>query len=344
LRHNPKPKRPFYFEETSFMKAVMCKAWGLPDTLVVEERPDAVPGEGQVAIKVEAAGVNFPDVLIIQNKYQFKPELPFTPGGELAGTITAVGAGVSGFREGDRVIAFVGQGAFAQQVTVPVKSLMPMSPGMDFDIAAAITLTYGTSHHAVVDRAQLKAGETMLVLGAAGGVGLAAIEIGKALGARVIAAASSDEKLEVCRQHGADALINYSTQDLREAIKAATDGRGPDVIYDPVGGVYAEPAFRSIAWRGRYLVIGFANGEIPKLPLNLPLLKGAAIVGVFWGEFVRREPKANAAAMAELMGWLGEGKIRPHISGRYALTETPQALNDMAARKVTGKVVIQPQR
>jgi NADPH2:quinone reductase len=293
---------------------------------------------------VEAAGVNFPDVLIIQNKYQFKPELPFTPGGELAGTITAVGAGVERYRVGDRVIAFVGQGAFAQQIAVPVKSLMPMAPGMDFDTAAAITLTYGTSHHAVVDRAQLKAGETMLVLGAAGGVGLAAIEIGKALGARVIAAASSDEKLEICRQHGADALINYSTADLREAIKAATDGKGPDVIYDPVGGVYAEPAFRSIAWRGRYLVIGFANGDIPKLPLNLPLLKGASIVGVFWGEFVRREPKGNAAAMSQLMGWLAEGKIRPHISGRYALADTPQALNDMAARKVTGKVVIQPQR
>jgi NADPH2:quinone reductase len=258
--------------------------------------------------------------------------------------VTAVGAGVDRYKAGDRVIAFVGQGAFAQQIAVPVKAVMPMPPGMDFDTAAAITLTYGTSHHAVVDRAQLKAGETMLVLGAAGGVGLAAIEIGKALGARVIAAASSDEKLEVCGQHGADALINYSTQDLREAIKAATDGKGPDVIYDPVGGVYAEPAFRSIAWRGRYLVIGFANGDIPKLPLNLPLLKGASVVGVFWGEFVRREPKGNAAAMSELMGWLAEGKIRPHISGRYALADTPKALNDMAARKVTGKVVIQPQR
>jgi NADPH2:quinone reductase len=221
---------------------------------------------------------------------------------------------------------------------------MHMPPGLDFDTAAAVTLTYGTSHHAVVDRAQLKAGETMLVLGAAGGVGLAAIEIGKVLGARVIAAASTDEKLEVCKAHGADATINYSTQDLREAIKAATDGKGPDVIYDPVGGVYAEPAFRSIAWRGRYLVIGFANGEIPKLPLNLPLLKGASVVGVFWGDYTRREPKANAAAMRELMGWMGEGKIRPHISGRYALAETAQALNDMAARKVTGKVVIQPQR
>ena len=261
-----------------------------------------------------------------------------------AGTIRAVGEGVSQFKVGDRVIAFVGQGAFAQQIAVPVQAVMPMPAGMDFDVAAAITLTYGTSHHAVVDRAQLKAGETMLVLGAAGGVGLAAIDIGKALGARVIAAASSAEKLAVCKDHGADVLINYSTEDLREAIKAATGGKGPDVIYDPVGGVYAEPAFRSIAWRGRYLVVGFANGEIPKLPLNLTLLKGASLVGVFWGDYARREPAANMAGMAQLMGWLAAGKIRPHISGRYALADTAQALNDMAARKVTGKVVIEPQR
>jgi NADPH2:quinone reductase len=213
---------------------------------------------------------------------------------------------------------------------------------MDFETAAAITLTYGTSHHAVVDRAQLKAGETMLVLGAAGGVGLAAIEIGKALGARVIAAASTEEKLAVCKEHGADVLINYSSGDLREAIKAATDGKGPDVIYDPVGGEYAEPAFRSIGWRGRYLVVGFANGDIPKLPLNLTLLKGASLVGVFWGEYVKREPKANLAGMMQLLGWLGEGKIRPHISARYTLAETPRTLEAMAARKVTGKVIVKP--
>ena len=324
------------------MKAVLCKAWGLPDTLVVEEVPDPEPGPGQVTLEVKAAGVNFPDVLIIQGKYQFKPELPFTPGNELSGVVIALGEGVSGFKVGDKVIAFTATGAFAQQIVVPAHALMPMPPGMDFDTAAAITLTYGTSHHAVADRAALKAGETMLVLGAAGGVGLAAIEIGKALGARVIAAASSDEKLAVCRAHGADATINYSTEDLREAIKAATDGKGPDVIYDPVGGIYAEPAFRSIAWRGRYLVVGFANGEIPKLPLNLTLLKGASLMGVFWGEFAKREPKNNMASMRELMGWLAEGKIKPLISGRYSLEETAQALNDMAARKVTGKVVIQP--
>ena len=325
------------------MKAIVCKTWGLPDTLVVEDLPDLQATAGQVVIKVEAAGVNFPDVLIIQNKYQFKPELPFTPGSELAGIVTAVGEGVSHLKAGDKVIAFAGQGAFAQEIAVPAASVMPMPPGMDFDTAAAVTLTYGTSHHAVVDRAQLKAGETMLVLGAAGGVGLAAIEIGKALGARVIAAASSDEKLEVCKQHGADATINYSKEDLREAVQAATGGKGPDVIYDPVGGIYAEPAFRSIAWRGRYLVVGFANGDIPKLPLNLALLKGASLVGVFWGEFAKREPKSNLAAMRELMTWLAEGKIKPRISGRYKLADTPRALEDMAARKVTGKIVIRPQ-
>jgi NADPH2:quinone reductase len=324
------------------MKAVVCKAWGLPDSLVVEELPDLAAGPGQVVIDVKAAGVNFPDVLIIQGKYQVKPELPFTPGNELSGVVRAVGEGVSSVRVGDKVIAFTAQGAFAQQVVAPAQAVMPMPPGMDFDTAAAITLTYGTSHHAVVDRAGLKAGETMLVLGAAGGVGLAAIEIGKALGARVIAAASSDEKLAVCREHGADATINYTSEDLREAIKAATGGKGPDVIYDPVGGAYSEPAFRAIGWRGRYLVVGFANGEIPKLPLNLMLLKGASLVGVFWGEFVKREPKANLAAMRELLGWLADGKIKPRISGRYALADTAAALNDMAARKVTGKVVIQP--
>ena len=326
------------------MKAIVCKAWGLPETLVIEEQADLVPAAGEIVIDIMAAGVNFPDVLIIQNKYQFKPELPFTPGNELAGTVHAVGAGVTQYKVGDKVFAFVPQGAFAQQVKVTADAVLPMAAGMDFDTAAAITLTYGTSHHAVVDRAQLKAGETMLVLGAAGGVGLAAIEIGKALGARVIAAASTAEKLAVCKEHGADVLINYTTEDLRDAIKAATHGKGPDVVYDPVGGSYTEPAFRSIAWRGRYLVIGFANGEIPKLPLNLPLLKGASLVGVFWGDYARREPAHNLAAMQELMRWLAEGKIKPHISARYALADTPKALIDMASRKVTGKIVILPRQ
>lgn len=324
------------------MKAVVCKSWGLPETLVVEELPDPVAGPGQVVVAVRAAGVNFPDVLIIQGKYQFKPELPFTPGSELSGVVLSVGDGVTHVKPGDQVIAFTAQGAFATQALVPAAAVMPMPPGMDFDTAAAITLTYGTSHHAVVDRAQLKAGETMLVLGGAGGVGLAAIEIGKALGARVIAAASSDEKLAVCKAHGADELINYSSGDLREAIKAATGGKGPDVVYDPVGGDYTEAAFRSIGWRGRYLVVGFANGEIPKLPLNLMLLKGASLVGVFWGEFAKREPKANMQAMGQMLGWMAEGKLRPLVSARYALDQVPQALQDMAARKVTGKVVIAP--
>ena len=324
------------------MKAIVCKAWGMPDTLVLEELPDLVAQPGQVVLDVKAAAVNFPDVLIVQGKYQVKPELPFIPGNEVAGVVRAVGAGVTSHQAGDRVIAFVSQGGFAQQLAVPASVLMPMPADLDFDTAAAITLTYGTSHHALVDRAALKAGETLLVLGAAGGVGLAAIEIGKALGARVIAAASSDEKLAVCRAHGADACINYSTQDLRAAIKSATDGKGPDVIYDPVGGTYSEAALRSIAWRGRHLVVGFANGEIPKLALNLLLLKGASLVGVFWGGFVQREPQANLAAMRQLMGWLAEGKIKPHVSARYALADTAQALNDMAARKVTGKVLILP--
>jgi NADPH2:quinone reductase len=324
------------------MKAVLCNTWGPPDSLVVEDLPDLQPGAGEVVVEVKAAGVNFPDVLTIQGKYQVRPELPFTPGNEFAGVVRAVGAGVAGFAAGQQVIGFTRTGAFAQQALAPAEALMPMPAGMDFDIAAAITLTYGTSHHAIVDRGALKAGETLLVLGAAGGVGLAAIEIGKALGARVIAAASSEDKLAVCREHGADATINYSSEDLREAIKAATDGRGPDVIYDPVGGAYSEPAFRSIAWRGRHLVIGFAAGDIPKLPWNLMLLKGASVVGVFWGDFVRREPKANLAAMRQMLGWMAEGKLRPLVSKRYPLAETAQALNDMAARKVMGKVVIVP--
>jgi NADPH2:quinone reductase len=324
------------------MKAVVCKAWGPPDSLVLEELPAPQPGPGQAVVDVMAAGVNFPDVLTVQGKYQVRPELPFTPGNEFAGVVRAVGAGVTSVKVGDRVIGFTRTGAFAQQALAPVESLMPMPAAMDFETAAAITLTYGTSHHAVVDRGALQPGETMLVLGAAGGVGLAAIEIGKALGARVIAAASSDEKLAVCRAHGADELINYSTSDLREAIRAATGGKGPDVIYDPVGGPYSEPALRSIAWRGRHLVVGFAAGEIPKLPWNLMLLKGASVVGVFWGDFVRKEPQANLAAMRQMLDWMAQGKLRPLVSRRYRLDETAQALNDMAARKVTGKVVIVP--
>ncbi|MFC4930859.1 NADPH:quinone oxidoreductase family protein [Massilia sp. GCM10023247] len=324
------------------MKAIVCKDWGPVDRLALQDLPDLVPGSGQVVVDVRSAGVNFPDVLTVQGKYQIRPPLPFTPGNEFAGVVRAVGADVTAFAPGDRVIGFTRTGAFAEQALAPAEALMPMPPEMDFDTAAAITLTYGTSWHGLVDRGQLRAGETLLVLGAAGGVGLAAIEIGKAMGARVIAAASSDDKLAVCREHGADVLINYAASDLREAIKAATGGKGPDVIYDPVGGPYSEPALRSIAWRGRHLVVGFAAGEIPKLPWNLMLLKGASVVGVFWGDLVRREPQENLAAMRTMLGWMAEGKLKPLVSKRYALADTAQALNDMAERKVTGKVVIVP--
>ena len=330
---------------TTHYTAIRCNAWGTPETLALETLPLPAPKAGEVQIEIKCAALNFPDVLIIQKKYQFVPELPFTPGSELAGVVSAVGEGVQ-LVLGQPVIAYCGTGAFASHAVVDARQVMLVPAGVGFDTAAALTLTYGTSHHAVVDRAQLKAGETLLVLGAAGGVGLAAIEIAKALGARVIAAASTEAKLAVCREHGADDTICYGTDgafdaaSFREAIKTKTGGKGPDVIYDPVGGVFAEPAFRSIAWRGRYLVVGFANGDIPKLPLNLTLLKGASILGVFWGDFVRREPKASYAAMQQLLSWLAEGRIKPHIGARYALQDTPQALLDMAARRVVGKAVV----
>jgi NADPH:quinone reductase len=322
------------------MKAVLCKQYGPPESLTFEELPSPRPGPGEVVVTVKAASVNFPDVLIIQNKYQFKPPLPFSPGSELAGVVKEVGSGVSSVRPGDKVIAFTTYGAFAEEVKTEATRLMPLPEGMDFVSGAAFLLTYGTSDHALRDRGALKAGETLLILGAAGGVGLAAIEIGKALGARVIACASSDEKLAVCREHGADAGINYATQDLRERVKALTDGRGVDVVYDPVGGPYSEPAFRSLAWRGRLLVVGFAAGEIPKLPLNLALLKGAAAVGVFWGDFAKREPREFADSVRQLGRWFREGKLRPHVSQTFPLREAADALKLMAARQVKGKLVL----
>lgn len=325
------------------MKAVVCKNWGPPDALVLETLPDLVAAPGQVVIDVKAAGVNFPDVLIIQNKYQNKPALPFIPGAELSGIVRAVGEGVTHVAVGDAVMAYVGEGAFATQACVSASLVMRIPEGLDFDHAAAFTLTYGTAYHGLVDRGQLRAGETLLVLGAAGGVGLATIEIGKALGARVIAAASTDAKLEVCKAHGADAVINYATEDLRERLKALTQEQGPDVICDPVGGVYAEPAFRSIAWGGRYLIVGFANGDIPRLPLNLPLLKGASLVGVFRGAFARRDPAAHQVNMERMGEWIRAGKLRPHVSQRYSLAQTAQALKDMEARQVTGKIVVVPE-
>ncbi len=324
------------------MRAIRCEAWGGPETLLLRDLPDPVPQAGEVLIRVRAAGVNFPDVLIIQKKYQVQPELPFTPGAEIAGEIEAVGEGVAGYKPGDRVLALCSTGGFAEKIAIDAHRCVPVPDGVSFEVAAGLMLAFGTSHHAVVDRGEIKPGETILVLGAAGGVGLAAVDIAKAKGARVIAAASSAEKLELCRAHGADALINYTTEDLRAAIREHTGGKGPDVIFDPVGGKLAEPAFRSIAWRGRYLVIGFAEGTIPALPLNLPLLKGASLVGVFWGEFARREPKNQIRMMEDLFAMLARGEIRPLVSKTYRLEQTEDALRDMAARRVTGKIVILP--
>ena len=322
------------------MKAVVCKQYGPPESLVYEELASPKPGAGEVVLSVKAASVNFPDVLIIQNKYQFKPPLPFSPGSELAGVVKEVGSGVTAFRPGDRVMAFTTYGAFAEEVKTDAGRLLPLPEKMDFVTGAAFVLTYGTSDHALRDRAALKAGETLLVLGAAGGVGLAAIEIGKALGARVIACASSDDKLAVCRDHGADAGVNYATEDLRERIKVLTDGRGIDVVYDAVGGPYTEPAFRSLAWRGRLLVVGFAAGNIPKLPLNLPLLKGASVVGVFWGDFARREPREFAASMKQLGRWYAEGRLKPHVSQTLPLEKAAEAIKLLASRQAKGKVVV----
>ena len=322
------------------MKAVLCKAYGPPESLVVEDVVSPQPGPGEVVVSVKAASVNFPDVLIIQNKYQFKPQLPFSPGSEVAGVVKTVGDGVTTVKPGDRVMAFTTYGAFAEEVKTEATRLLPLPPGMDFTHAAAFGLTYATSDHALRDRGQLADGETLLVLGAAGGVGLAAIEIGKALGARVIAAASADDKLAVCRAHGADETINYAADDLRDRIKAITDGRGVDVVYDPVGGAYTEPALRSLAWRGRLLVVGFAAGGIPKIPLNLTLLKGCSIVGVFWGEFARREPQRFAESMQQLGRWYAAGKLKPHVSQTYPLERAADALTAMANRQVKGKVVL----
>ncbi len=322
------------------MKAVLCEALGPPETLVFGETPTPEPGKGEVRLKVRAVGVNFPDVLIVQGLYQFKPPLPFSPGGEASGIVDAVGEGVTHLKPGDKAFAMTGHGAMAEYLVAPANRVVAMPEGMDFDVAAGFTLTYATSMHALKQRAQLKAGETLLVLGAAGGVGLTAVELGKLMGARVIAAASTDEKLALCRDYGADDTINYAAEDLREGIKRTCGPKGPDVIYDPVGDKYAEPAFRSIGWNGRYLVVGFAAGEIPKLPLNLTLVKGASIVGVFWGAFTAHEPAANAGNMAELLAWYAAGKLKPHISKTFPLEKGAEAIRWMADRKATGKVVL----
>lgn len=322
------------------MKALVCVEHGPPEKLVVQDLPTPEPGKGEVRIRMHAAGVNFPDVLIIQNLYQFKPPLPFSPGGEAAGVVDAVGEGVTRYKVGDKVIAMIGNGAFREQFVAHERQVIPMVGDMPFDVAAGFTMTYGTSHHALKQRARLQPGETLLVLGAAGGVGLTALELGKLMGAKVIAAASSDEKLALCREYGADEVINYSTEDLKDRVKQITGGRGVDVVYDPVGDKYAEPAFRSIAWNGRYLVVGFAAGEIPKLPLNLPLIKGASIVGVFWGAFTQHEAKLHEENMAELLKWFAEGKLKPHVSAHLPLERGAEAIRMLMDRKAKGKVIL----
>ena len=322
------------------MKAVLCKAFGPAETLVLEEVANLEPKKTEVVLDVHAAGVNFPDSLIIEGKYQFKPPFPFSPGGEAAGVISAVGEKVSQFKVGDRVMALTGWGSFAEQVAVPAYNVLPMPAGMDFTTAAAFSMTYGTSMHALKQRGNLQAGETLLVLGASGGVGLAAVEIGKAMGATVIAAASSAEKLAVAKAAGADHLINYSEQSLKDELKTLTKGQGVDVIYDPVGGPLFEEAFRSIAWNGRMLVIGFASGEIPALPANLPLLKGAALIGVFWGAFAQRQPQDNVANFQKLFAWYAEGKLKPLVSQTFPLEKAGDAIDTLAKRKAVGKVVV----
>ena len=322
------------------MKAVMCKEFGPPESLVVEEVESPVVGPGKVKIGVHACGVNFPDTLIIENKYQFKPPLPFSPGGEVAGEILEVGEGVDGWSVGDRVIALCGWGGFADEVAVAAASLVPLPDGMDYVTGAGFSMTYGTSYYALKQRAEIQPGETLLVLGAAGGVGLTAVELGHVMGARVIAAASSDEKLELCRSYGAAECINYSTDNLKERAKELTGGQGADVIYDAVGGDYFDQSIRAINWKGRFLIIGFASGRIPELPVNLALLKGCQVVGVFWGAFTGREPEENARNVAELGELYADGRIKPHVCATYPLEQAAEALNAITERRARGKIIL----
>ena len=323
------------------MKALLCKAFGPAETLVLEAVDSPSPKGNEVLIEVQAAGVNFPDTLIIEGKYQFKPPFPFSPGGEVAGVVSTVGDKVAHLKAGDRVMALTGWGGFAEQVAAPAFNVLPVPASMNLTTAAAFGMTYGTSMHALRQRAALKPGETLLVLGAAGGVGLAAVEIGKAMGAKVIAAASSAEKLEVARSAGADELINYSEQSLKDEVKRLTNSQGVDVIYDPVGGPLFEEAFRCMAWNGRFLVVGFAaGGGIPALPANLPLLKGAALVGVFWGSFAQRQPADNADNFRQLFAWHAEGKLKPLVSQTFPLERGGEAIAALGQRKAVGKLVV----
>ncbi|MEL6300552.1 MAG: NADPH:quinone oxidoreductase family protein [Pseudomonadota bacterium] len=322
------------------MKAALVKTYGAPESIVVEEVDLPSPGDGEVKLRLRACGVNFPDVLMVAGKYQFKPEMPFSPGAEMAGDVVEVGSGVEGVSVGDRVLCFLGHGGMAEEINVAASAVVPMPPGMDYKTAAAVTLTYGTSYHALKQRAQLAKGEKLLVLGAAGGVGLAAVELGKMMGAEVIAAASNADKLALAKSRGADHLINYTEGSLKEQVKALTNGAGVDVIYDPVGGEMFDDCLRSLAWNGRLLVIGFASGEIPKAPANLPLLKGSSIVGVFWGAFTQKEPKAHQENMMELAVAFANGTLRPHIGHEFPLDEAGEAMNVLARREAMGKVVI----
>lgn len=323
------------------MKAIRCNQLGLPETLTLEELDSQPIRSKDVRIKIHACSVNFPDTLIIQGLYQYKPELPFTPGTDIAGEVIEVGDEVKHYKIGDRVFGTIPTGGFADEIVTNAKMVFPIPPGMDYIIGSSFMMAYGTSYHALKQRASIKEGETLVVLGASGGVGLAAVELGKLLGAKVIACASTPEKLALCKEYGADELINYSEEDLKTRIKELTDGHGADVVYDAVGGDNAEKALRALAWKGRFLVVGFVAG-IPKIPLNLPLLKGCQIVGVFWGSHIGKEPHIHQQNMMELLGYYQSGKLNPHVSKTYALDEAPQALRDMMERKVKGKIVIVP--
>ena len=323
------------------MKAILCSRYGPPDDLELADVPDPVAQPGEVVVRVEAAGLNFFDLLIISGKYQFKPQFPFSPSAEFSGVIEGLGAGVTEFAPGDRVMGYVAWGAARERLAVAADKLVKLPAALDFERAAGLSVTYGTSYYALHDRARLKPGETLAVLGASGGVGLAAVELGKLMGARVIACASSDDKLAFVRTHGADEGVNYASGDLREGLRRLA-GDGVEVIYDPIGGKYAEPALRSIAWQGRYLVVGFAAGEIPKPPLNLVLLKGCDVLGVFWGSWIARDPAGHRANLTQLAAWCADGKLSAHVHAVYPLAETAQALHDIAARKVMGKVLLRP--
>jgi len=325
-------------KKESGLRAILCEAFGPVASLRMGDAPDRAPAAGEVAIRVAAAGVNFPDGLIVEGRYQTRPDLPFIPGCEAAGTIEAVGEGVNGFAPGDRVAAFTGTGGFAERAIVPATQVYPLPDAIGFETAAGVLVTYGTSFHALKDRAALRSGETLLVLGAAGGVGLAAVELGRAMGARVIAAASSEEKRALCREHGADAAIDYA--DLRAQVNDLTGDRGADVVYDPVGGEPALAAIKALAWSGRHLIIGFAGGDIPRIPANLLLLKSAASLGVLWGASLKRDPERHAAHIAELLGWTATGRLRPRIDASYPLERTADALAHVMERRARGKVVV----